>query len=197
MSSQRSNRNRMATSTDEEESDQSEPDQSVPPNQLQSQPLTVSNLRPRSRAHNGRAHSRRETLVDKRIRQWPNESFSNLHGMSCCQTCKKLVSHDTTTVKRHVGQEVVRRPSAASRGRSNNGEDHIEKLQIWNADRAAGKVPNCNDLKKDYVETAMLSNMTMTQTAKMSELFVRYEAPMSGSLPTTRQGLCLYVVCDV
>ena len=42
-------------------------------------------------------------LIEKRIQQWPQQSFVEEDDRLCCQACKAHVHVAATTVKRHLG----------------------------------------------------------------------------------------------
>ena len=65
----------------------------------------ITNPKKKSKAHTGRdLQEKGFALVDKRIKQYPNETFRNPNnGFVECQACGKDLKADATTIKRHLG----------------------------------------------------------------------------------------------
>ena len=56
-----------------------------------------------SRAHQGRNLRNTKDLIDKRLKQYPNQSFYRNGTELHCHACQKKVSPDSTSIKRHLG----------------------------------------------------------------------------------------------
>ena len=80
----------------------------------------------RSQAPQGRNLMQVNTLLDKRLQEYPNQSFTKYQNKLLCQACNVFIDFTrNSTCKRHCGLD--QRQAA----RSNTGSDHKRKLREW------------------------------------------------------------------
>ena len=138
-----------------------------------------------SGAHRGRIQSRPDTLVQKRIREFPGQSFAEHNEKLLCQACNKYIQAAKGTVKRHLGLDNKQRNA------TNNGKQHKDKLSIWHESR---RVPvDYSNIKSGWVSSALVTGLNASQTANLAKnFFGKFPVENSGTIPVYVQGLFVY-----
>eukprot|EP01084_Bolivina_argentea_P171532 297180_1 len=145
-------------------------------------------IMPSSRAHQGRDLQHAKTWPERRIEQYPNESFTVKSGKLYCQCCGRYIDAiKSSTVKRHLGLD------AKQAANTNNGDKHKTKLQKW-------LNPNENDdnnihedfsqIKYVWIKYSMCNGLNASQTAGMAkDFFGEMKVENSSTIPTYVSGV--------
>ena len=138
-------------------------------------------------AHQGRDLRRVDDIIDQRISQNPNQSFTRSHHQLLCQACNRYLDYTRkNSIDRHLGLD------SRQNGNSNTGAQHRKNYARW---RSRPQDVDYTDVGDAWIKICMKHGINACQSAALArEFFSSYPVDNAAAITTNSAGLYSFSV---